>query len=89
MTTRQARDHGSPDLGGDFPHGVGIGRRCNREPGLDDVHTQGIELTRQLQLLGGVKRKSRRLLAVPQRRVEDPYVLFVHRTPLRECPLGQ
>ena len=43
---------------------------------------KGVELTSQLQLLGGVERKSRRLLAVPQSRVEDPYVLSCPSDPL-------
>ena len=86
MAARQAGDHRPPDLGGNLAHGFGVGRRRDREAGLDDVHAERIELTRQLQLLGRAQRKPGRLLAVAQRRVEDPDVLFVHRTPWKDVP---
>ena len=79
MAAGQAGDHRPPDLGGDPAHRFGVGRRGNREPGLDDVHAQRVELTGQLQLLGRAQRKPGRLLAVAQRRVENPYLLLCHR----------
>ena len=55
----QARDHGPADLGRDAAHRFGVGGRGNREAGLDDVDTKGVELTGELQLLGRAQRKSR------------------------------
>ena len=71
MAARQAGDHRTPDLGGDAAHRLGVGRRGNREAGLDDVHAERVELTRQLQLLRRAQREAGRLLAVAQRGVED------------------
>jgi hypothetical protein len=42
-----------------------------REPGLDDVDAHVLELLCEAQLLVGVERKARRLLAIAQRGVED------------------
>ena len=47
--------------------------RGDGEAGLDDVHVQAGELPRHLELLLRVHRKARRLLAIPERRVEDDY----------------
>jgi hypothetical protein len=46
------------------------GRR-DREAGLDDVDAQPVELAGDLDLLLRVQRDAGRLLAVPERRVED------------------
>ena len=67
----QARDHRAADLGRDAAHRFGVGGRGNREAGLDDVDTKGVELTGELQLLGRAQRKAGRLFAVAQRRVEN------------------
>ena len=83
MAPGQARDHRPADLGGNRPHGLGIGGRRNREAGLDDVHAKRVQLPGQLQLLRRVQREPRRLLAVSQRRVEDPHVLLYPSDPLR------
>ena len=47
------------------------------KPGFDDVHAERVELTRQLQLLRRTQREPGRLLAVTQRRVEDPDLFHV------------
>ena len=86
MAARQAGDDRTADLGGDAAHGFGVGRRGNREPGLDDVHAKRIELTGQLQLLGRPEREPGRLLAVAQRRVEDADVVL---RPFGSLPLCQ
>ena len=46
--------------------------RGDREPGLDDVDAERREGSGDLELLGHVHARARRLLAVAQRRVEDP-----------------
>ena len=71
VAASQARDHRPADLGGDAAHRLGIGGRGDREAGLDDVDTEGVELTGELQLLGRAQRKAGRLFAVTQRRVEN------------------
>jgi hypothetical protein len=78
MAARQAGDDRTTDLGGDLADRLGVGRRRDRESGLDDVHTQRIDLTRQLQLFSRPERKSGRLLAVAKRRVEDADVVLPH-----------
>ena len=47
----------------------------DREPGLDHVDAEAPELLRDLELLAHVERDARRLLAVPQGRVEDLHVV--------------
>ena len=86
MAARQAGDDRTADLGGDLADGLGVGRRGDREAGLDDVHAKRIELTGQLQLLGRPERKPGRLLAVAQRRVEDADVVL---RPSEALPLCQ
>ena len=49
----------------------GVGRRGDREAGLDDVHAERVERPRQRQLRRHVHREAGRLLAVAQGRVED------------------
>ena len=78
MAARQARDDRTADLGGDLADGFGVGRRGDRKAGLDDVHAERIDLTRQLQLLSRPERKPGRLLAVAERRVEDADVVLRH-----------
>src|SRR5260370_4806045 len=53
--------------------------RRNRETGFNHVHVQGRKLTSHANLLVGVHRETRRLLAVTERGVKDAY--DVHRFP--------
>ena len=75
VTARQARDHGTTNLGGNAANRFGVGRGRDREPGLDDVHAKQIELTGQQELFRHPERESGRLLAVTQRRVENSNLL--------------
>jgi len=59
-------------------HGFEIARRGNREPGLDDVHTQPRQLAPDLKFLGQVQRCARRLLAIAQRGVEKQNAIMVY-----------
>ena len=52
-------------------HRLEVARRGDREARLDHVDAQARELLRDLDLLLRVQRDAGRLLAVPQRRVED------------------
>ena len=54
-------------------HGVEVAVGRDREPRLDDVDAEAIELARQAQLLARGHAEAGRLLAVAQRRVEDAY----------------
>ena len=67
----QRRDHRAPHLGRNLPRRFGIGRRRDREAGLDDVDAERVERPGQRQLGGHVHREAGRLLAVAERRVED------------------
>src|SRR5262249_33899682 len=49
----------------------------DREPGLDDVGSEAGKLLGDLELLADVQRDAGRLLAVPQRGVEDPYLVHL------------
>ena len=69
----EAGDHRALDLAGDRLDGLEVARRGDREAGLDDVDAEARELLRDLELLLRVERDAGRLLAVAQRRVEDPY----------------
>jgi hypothetical protein len=75
MSARQAGDHGPLHLAGDRLHGLEVARRGDREARLDDVDAQPRELVGDLELLGGVERDPRRLLAVSQGGVEDLYAV--------------
>ena len=74
MTAREARDHRPPYFEGDPPNRLGVGRGRDGETGFDDVDTQCVELTRKLDLLSWTQREARRLLAVTQGGVENPYL---------------
>ena len=63
-------DDRPPDFRRDLPGRFRVGRRGDREAGLDDVHAQRIERARHAQLRRHVHREARRLLAVAQRGVE-------------------
>ena len=82
MAAREAGNRRTTNLLGYAVDRLGICRRGDRKPGLDDVHAERIELARQTKLFGHPKRKSRCLLAVTQRRVEDSDMLC-HQRPLR------
>jgi hypothetical protein len=72
----QAGDGRAAHALGDGLDGLEVTRAGDREAGLDDVDAEMGELLGDLELLGHVQRDAGRLLAVPQRGVEDPY--FVH-----------
>ena len=76
----QAADRRAGDLGGDRPHGLEVADRGDREPGLDDVDPERGQGAGDLELLGHVHARARRLLAVAQGRVEDPHPVRVGRT---------
>ena len=69
----QRRNGRAPHLGRNLAHRFGIGRRRDREAGLDDVHAERVEGAGQRELGGHVQREAGRLLAVAERRVEDDY----------------
>src|SRR5256886_16182820 len=68
------------DLLGDLTRRLEVLVRRDREARLDDVHLEASQLSRHLELLHRVHREPRRLLAVPQRRVENDDA--IHVTPL-------
>ena len=78
VRTREARDHRAVHLLGDPLYGLEVARRGDRESSLDHVDAEPRELLRDLQLLGGVERDARRLLAVSQGGVEDDDAIRVH-----------
>ena len=73
----EAADHRAVNLARDRLHRLEVARRGDREARLDDVDAELRELLRDLELLGLVQRDAGRLLAVPQRRVEDSYVIRI------------
>ena len=76
---RQARDRRPPHTLGDGLDGVEVALARDREARFDDVGAEARQLLGDLELLAHVQRDAGRLLAVPQRGVEDPYL--VHRSP--------
>ena len=78
MGAREARDDRAVHLLGDPLYGLEVAGRRDRESSLDHVDAEPRELLRDLQLLGGVERDARRLLAVSQRGVEDDDAVGVH-----------
>src|SRR5262245_12487712 len=71
MRAGEAGDDRPVDLAGDRLHGLEVAVAGDREARLYDVDAQSRELLGDLQLLGGVQRDARRLLAVSQGGVED------------------
>ena len=67
----QAADRRALDPAGDRLDRLEVAGRGDREAGLDHVDAQTRQLLGDLHLLGGVERDAGRLLAVPQRGVED------------------
>ena len=55
----------------DCPHSLEVAGRSGRKAGLDHVHAEPFELLADLHLLVRPQGDSRRLLAVPKRRVEN------------------
>ena len=74
----QARDDRALHLPGDRPYGLEVTRRRDRKTSLDHVDAEPRELLGDLQLLGGVERDARRLLAVSQGGVENDDPVGVH-----------
>ena len=67
----KATDRGALHFLRDAPHSLEIARRAVRKASLDDVHAEPGQLLGHHQLLVGIHRRAGRLLAVPERRVED------------------
>src|SRR5207244_2234983 len=65
-------------LAGDGLHRLEVARRRDRKTRLDHVDAEILERVRDLQLLGQVHAGPRRLLAVPQRGVEDDQAVTTH-----------
>src|SRR5919202_5416968 len=77
----QAADHRPvrrADVTSDSVHRLPVALRGRRETGLDDIHAQAGQLPGYPKLLLASHREARRLLAIPQRGIEDSY-LFGHR----------
>src|SRR5207248_2602873 len=68
---REAADGRALDDFADLLHGLEVAGRRYRESGLDHIYAEELELPRDLQLLLDVQRRARRLLAVPQRGIEN------------------
>ena len=67
----QARDDRPPHGAGDGAHRLEIAVGGDREPGLDDVDAQPIELQREMQFFRGRHAEAWGLLAIAERGVED------------------
>ncbi len=78
----QPADHRPFNLPGDRLHGLEVPGRCDGETRLDDINAEFTEGTSHLELLGEVHARSRRLLAVAQRGVEDDQAVVGHVTAL-------
>jgi hypothetical protein len=87
VAARETGDGRPADFLRDAMHGLRVGRRRNRESGLDDVHAERIELPGQPKLFGYPQGESGSLLAIAQRRVENSDVLC-HRRPHRRNVAG-
>src|SRR5712692_9607681 len=68
----ERRDLARANLAGDGANRLQVAARCDREARFDHIHAELLELPRQAQLFRHVHREARRLLAVTQRRIEDP-----------------
>jgi hypothetical protein len=78
MAARQRRDHRPLDVRGDHADRLGVGVGRNREARFDDVDAKRPQLPGQLELLVDPQRKTGRLLAVAQRRIEDGQPIAGH-----------
>ena len=68
---RERGDNGTADGLRDGADAREVVLRGDREPGLEDVHAELVELDGEAHLLRLAHREAGRLLAVPERRVED------------------
>src|ERR1700680_3093253 len=75
---RQSGNHGAANLSRQRPHRIKIPFRCDRKSGLNDVHTQTVELVPHAYLLFAVHTATRRLLSVAQGGVEYRYMLWCY-----------
>ena len=74
---REAADHRLFRALGDLAHGAEIALRGDREPGFDDVHAHVVEHLGDLELLLVGHRRTGRLFAVAERRVENQDAVLV------------
>ena len=83
----ERRDRAAAHVLGHEPDALDLAGRGDREPGLDDVDAEALELAGDLQLLLRVQADAGRLLAITQRGVEDLDVILVgaHRAPFRSA----
>jgi len=72
---RQPADDRALRLPRDALHCLQVPGRGGREPRLDHVNAEMSQLPRNLQFLLRVQRSTRRLLSIPQGRVEDDHVI--------------
>ena len=77
VSAGETADHGALHASRDRLDGLEVAGRGDREARLDHVDAQSCELLGDLDLLLGVQRDARGLLAVPQRRVKDVDALVV------------
>ena len=71
----EGRDDGPADLRAYGLHSLEVAGRAGGEAGLDHVDAEPVQLLRYLQLLLCHQPNAGRLLAVPQRRVKDYYLV--------------
>ena len=75
---RQSGDNRMPHFSGNKLHRFKVTIGGDREPGLDHVHAQPVELLGQTQFFLHIHAATRRLLAVPQRGVKDNDARQIH-----------
>ena len=73
LAASEARDSDALGFPSDGVDSLEVPGRGRREAGLDDVHVQLGQLTRDLDLLRHGEAGAGRLLAITERGVEDPY----------------
>src|SRR5690606_38978307 len=75
VRSRQTGDrHAGPvRASGDLPNGLEVAWRGRRKAGFDHINTKSDQRIRHIELFFRRKRRSRRLLAVPKRRVEHDH----------------
>src|ERR1035437_9005566 len=69
----ESSDGNSAYFLGDLADGLEVAARGDRETGFNDIDAENGKLPREADLLGRVHGKTRRLLAVAKRSVEDAY----------------
>src|ERR1700690_727607 len=76
LASASQRGHGAvADFARHGLHALQVSRGGDREAALNDIHSQRFELPRHADFLRHGHRESRRLFAVPQRGIEDAYVV--------------